>query len=537
MKRQPERLQNELFDLIIVGGGIIGSGIARDAALRGLSTLLVEKEDFACGTTSRSSRLIHGGLRYLRSLQWRLVRYDLKEREILLRIAPHLVRRLPFIIPLPRTETFYRISLPFGLWLYDLLAIDQQAPRWKKFAAAAALELEPALRGIKNLSGAYGYTDCEAGLMERLCLENLLEAAQKGACILNYASATGITKSPSGVMGIEIQDMLTGARYSARGRRVINATGHWADLVWKQFQVKTHHGLRKTKGIHLVTPKLSEKALVLFAKSDGRLFFVIPWEDFSLIGTTDTDYAGDADRVYATAQDVDYLVKETARYFPGFDHSRILYTQAGLRPLVGRENISASATSRAHRILDHASSGFPGLITVLGGKITAHRGIAEEAVDRVCRQLEVSARCITDSALLPGAPAVSLSEKESAAAVYGLPVDTIHHLASIYGSQFTRVLDATQLEPRIKQPVCTGRRDILAQIKWAVENESAVTIADFMLRRSLMGFAADQGQAAVDTVAAEMAGYLKWDSSERQKQIDSYSEFVKLGQMWRNGTS
>jgi glycerol-3-phosphate dehydrogenase len=203
MKRDFDRLQKEQFDLIIVGGGIIGSGIARDAALRGLSTLLVEKEDFGCGTTSRSSRLIHGGLRYLRNFQFKLVRYDLKEREILLKIAPHLVHRIRFLIPLPRGEIFYRLTLPLGLWLYDLLAIGQKAPRWQRLSAAATLKEEPALRQIKELTGAYSYSDCEAGLVERLCLENLIDADRLGACIVNYTSALSLVKSGGAAAGVK----------------------------------------------------------------------------------------------------------------------------------------------------------------------------------------------------------------------------------------------------------------------------------------------------------------------------------------------
>jgi glycerol-3-phosphate dehydrogenase len=533
MNRDLNRLKNEQFDLIIIGGGIIGGGIARDAALRGLSTLLVEKEDFACGTTSRSSRLIHGGLRYLRSFQLKLVRYDLKEREILLKIAPHLVRRLQFIIPLPRTETFYRLSLPLGLWLYDLLAIGQQAPRWQRLSASATLKLEPALRQIKDLTGAYNYSDCEAGMMERLCLENLLDASQHGACILNHASATHLLKSDGRVSGILIQDNLSGNTYPTSGKVVINATGHWADLLWQQFQTPGPETLRKTRGIHLVTQKLSDQALVLFAKSDGRLFFVIPWGDMSLIGTTDNDYHGDLDQVYATAADVDYLVKETARYFPGFDQSRIYYTLAGLRPLVGKENISASATSRAHRIVDHSIAGIQGLITVLGGKITAHRGIAQETVDLVCHKLGIEARCVTDRTPLPGAPSVALNDIESAAAEYNLPVITVKQLVSLYGSQLKKVLELVKLEPRLAAPVCPGRPDILAQIRWAVENEAAMTLSDFMLRRSIMGYAADRGLPAVDNVCREMSAYLGWNAAARQKQLDAYITYTELGQKYK----
>jgi glycerol-3-phosphate dehydrogenase len=533
MKRDFNRLQNEQFDLIIVGGGIIGSGIARDAALRGLNTLLVEKEDFACGTTSRSSRLIHGGLRYLRTFQFKLVRYDLKEREILLKIAPHLVHRMRFIIPLPRSEIFYRLTLPLGLWLYDLLAIGQKAPRWQRYSASQTLKEEPALGQIKELTGSYVYSDCEAGLVERLCLENLIDASRLGGCIVNHSTALNLLKSRGAAAGVKVQDILSGKIYDAHAKIIINAAGHWADLLWQRFETKSPQSLRKTRGTHLITKKLTNEALVLFAKSDGRLFFVIPWGDFSLIGTTDKDYRGSPDSVYANAADVNYLVQETARYFPDFDEGQILYTIAGLRPLVSRENISASATSRAHQIVDHANTGTPGLITVLGGKITAHRGIAQEAVDLVCRKLDVEARCFTHRLTLPGAAPVAPAEIESASIQYKLPASSIEHLVSIYGSQFRRILELAQIEPRLAGPIHPGFPDILAQIKWSVENESAVTVSDFMLRRSSMGYAADRGIPALDPVAQAMAGYLGWNNAERKKQIEAYIDETRLGQLYR----
>jgi glycerol-3-phosphate dehydrogenase len=535
MKRDLNRLQNEQFDLIIVGGGIIGSGIARDAALRGLSTLLVEKEDFGCGTTSRSSRLIHGGLRYLRNFQFKLVRYDLKEREILLKIAPHLVHRIRFLIPLPRGEIFYRLTLPLGLWLYDLLAIGQKAPRWQRLSAAATLNEEPALRQIKELTGSYIYSDCEAGLVERLCLENLIDADRLGACVVNHAAALSLVKAGGTAAGVRVQDVLSGQIYEAKAKIVVNATGHWADRLWEQFETESRQTLRKTRGIHLVTKRLTNEALVLFAKSDGRLFFVIPWGDYSLIGTTDRDYQGYLDKVYASGAEVDYLVKETARYFPDFEESQILFTVAGLRPLVNKENISASATSRAHQIVDHARTGTPGLITVLGGKITAHRGIAQETVDLVCRKMGITADCFTHKMALPGAPAVSAADVKAAALEYKLAETTVGHVVSIYGSQFRKILEIARTERRLAEPICAGYPDIQVQIKWSVENESALTISDFMLRRSQMAYAADRGIRAVEAVARAMAGYLGWNEAERKQQIEAYVAETRLGQMYRRG--
>ena len=314
---------------------------------------------------------------------------DLHEREVLLHIAPHLVNRLAFIIPLLRSEPLYRVSLPFGLCLYDILASGKNLQSRKHLSREKTLELEPALADTQGLVGSYLFYDCQARNMERLCLENTLSAAEKGACILNHSEATGFICENGEVKGIRFRDKIKSQDYSARGRVVINAGGPWASLVQNILNSDHPGKLVLTKGIHLFTRKLSNQALVLFSKSDGRLFFIIPWNSWSLIGTTDTQYSGDPDDVYADKTSVDYLVKETRHYFPGFKEDDIYYTMAGLRPLADSGEKSESNTSRAHRLIDHEKlDQMKGLISILGGKITAYRAIAEEAVDLVCKKIK-----------------------------------------------------------------------------------------------------------------------------------------------------
>ncbi len=529
MRRDFDALAKGVFDLIIVGGGIVGTGIARDAALRGLHTLLVEKEDFAYGTTSRSSRLIHGGLRYLRTLEFRLVWQDLHEREILLTIAPHLVRELRFMIPLLRGKPLYRLTLPFGLRLYDLLATGKSLPSCRHLSQRETLRLEPSLADTEGLVGSYLYYDCAAEFMERLCLENALDAAEHGACVLNHAVMTGLLQNDA-VQGIRVRDVLSGEEYEAKGHIVLNAGGPWADLVWDKLNVGKTDGLRRTKGIHLLARKISNNALVLFAKSDGRLFFVIPWQDYSLIGTTDTDYSGDLDAVNADVSDVNYLLSETRNYFPGFRQEDIHYCLAGLRALVADEGKSASNTSRAHKLVDHERrNGMKGLVSVLGGKITAYRAIAEEAVDLVCRKLGRRVRCSTAHTPLPGAPAVQRQTIEQTAQASGLSGETVTHLAALYGSRFLSVVEYLRADERLGQPISSGCPDILAQIRHAVDEEEALTVGDFLLRRSAVGLGQSQGLDAVETVAQEMGLLLGWSNTERQEQIDDYRALVSLG--------
>lgn len=534
MKRDFKKLQNDNFDLVVVGGGINGTGIARDAALRGLHVLLVEKEDFGYGTTSRSSRLIHGGLRYLRTMQFRLVRQDLREREILLKIAPHLVRRLRFLIPLRHSDTFYRWSLPLALLMYDVLTIGNEVPNRERLSRQRTLEVEPGLDVVQGLAVSYIYHDAQVEFVERLCMENALSAVEKGACIINHAEATSLLRDEKRVCGIQVQDKLTGERYTARGKVVVNAGGHWADQLWDKLNIRSVDRLRRTKGIHLVTKKLSENALVLFAQSDGRLFFVIPWRDYSLVGTTDRDYNGDLDHIYASRSDAGYLVTGLQHYFPQFREDDVYYTMAGLRPLVMKKNSSASDTSRAHKLVDHErQNGIKGLITVLGGKITAYRGIAEETVDLACRKLGFRSPCVTAFTALPGAAAVRTAEMEKAAQDSGVPAETATYLAAQYGSRVYPILEYARKDKRPGQPVAAGSRDILALIKYAVDEEEACTLGDFLLRRTNIGLEADQGLNAVGTVAGEMGALLGWSESEQKRQVEDYRKLAAAGQQFR----
>ncbi len=533
MKRDFSVLTKETFDLIVVGGGIMGAGTARDAALRGLNTLLLEKEDFAYGTTSRCSRLIHGGLRYLGHLDFRLVRQDMRERESLLSNAPHLVHPLAFLIPITRSSE--RVVMPLAMRLYDILSFDKSLPSYHRLSRREALELEPGLQ-LKGLSGAYLYYDCQVPFAERLCLENAISAAEHGAYIANHARVIGVVSSDGVVRGVQVKDVLSGGIYQIPGRMVVNAAGHWADQVYGMLQSYTRQTLRRTKGIHLLVPRISNKAVVLFARSDGRLLFITPWQNYSLIGTTDTDYLGDLDTVHAEANDVAYLLTEVREAFPGIQMDDVFYTTAGLRSLVGSAGKRASNVSRQHRLVDHEKrEGVSGLISVLGGKLTSYRAIAEETVDLACRKLGVKTPCSTLQAPLPGAPAASPEDIEGAAKESGLAGETIAHLNSLYGSRFHQVLDLARSDARGSRSICRHSPDIVAQIWYAVREERALTAGDFLLRRSAVGLAPCQGLDAVETVSREMGRLLGWSMVEQQRQIEAYRSWVALSQQFRAG--
>ncbi len=517
-----------------MGGGIVGTGIARDAALRGLHTLLLEKKDFGYGTTSRSSRLIHGGLRYLRQLEFRLVRQDLREREVLLRIAPHLVRPLPFIIPLARPLD--RLALALGMPLYDLLSLDKSVPSCHRLSRRETLELEPDLE-LEGLVGSYLYYDCQVPFAERLCLENAISAAEHGASVINHAKVTGLLRTGSAVRGVQVRDELSGDVYQAAGHVVVNAAGHWADGLRHMLHSNPTPPLRRTKGIHLVTSQISRNAVVRFARADRRLFFIIPWQGCSLIGTTDTDYTGDLDTVCAEAEDVAYLLAEVHDAFPAATAKDIFYTTAGLRTLVDSRTRKASDLSRQHQLVDHEQKdGAKGFISVLGGKITAYRAVAQEAVDMVCRKLGISAPCRTAEDYLPGAPAVPQERVDTTAQESGLRAEIVAHLATCYGSRFSQVIDMARRDPRGARPICPHHLDIVAQIRHAVEVEGALTLSDFLLRRSAVGLGPCQGLDAAETVAQEMRRVLKWSSDEQRRQVETYRATAALGQRFREKT-
>lgn len=531
IKRNFNALTGETFDVVVAGGGIIGAGIARDLALRGLKTLLIEKDDFAGGTTSRSSRLIHGGLRYLRHLEFGLVRQDMREREVLLHIAPHLVYPLPFLIPV--TQPLESVTMALGMRLYGLLSFDKSLPSRHYLSRRETLEMEPGLE-MEKLRGAYLYYDCQVPFVERLCLENVLSAAEHGTITLNHARLTGMLRKGNSVRGVQVEDTLTGEIYQIATRLLVNAAGPWVDNVLSTLQSRPKPLIRKTKGIHLLIPQICRQAMVLVARTDGRLFFIIPWQGYSLVGTTDTDYSGDPDSVCADAEDVAYLLTAVRQSFPSVRMEDIFYTTAGLRTLIGSSGNRASNISRQHKLTDHEQKdGLSGLISILGGKITGYRAIAREVVDLVCQKLSLKVACQTAEIPLPGAPAVPREKIKQAAQESGLPLPTVTHLAALYGSRYQQVLELLPGDSRGKQPVCPHCPDILAQVWHAVRQESALTLGDFLLRRSFIGMGSCQGLDGVETVAGEMGRLLQWSATEQQRQIETYRAAVALGQCFR----
>lgn len=515
------------FDLLIVGGGMIGAGVARDAALRGLQVALFERADFGGGTTAGSTRLIHGGLRYLERLHLRLVRMDLREREALLRIAPHLVKPLEFLVPLYDRRLAYRWKLELGMLLYDLLSLDKSLPRHRWLTREEVMRAEPHLLA-RGLQGAAAYYDAQVELPERLCLENLIDAREHGAQAFNYAEVTGARHRGGRITGLRVRDVLGGEEVEVGGRLVVNAAGPWLDRVAGRLAPSAPRRVRTTKGIHLACPSVNRRALVLSSPVDGRLFFAIPWLGYTWIGTTDTDFPDEPGQARATVEDVEYLMRSARAFLPGLDPGRIFFTTAGVRALVMDEG-SESAVSREHRVVDEAASGAPGLLSVVGGKITGYRAIAEEVTDLVCRRLGASRPCRTRDTPLPGARTAGLPLPP----VPGVSPATVDHLVALYGSRAGEVLRLAAANPALAQPLAADTPDIAAQVVFAVRAEQCLRVSDFLLRRTRLGFGPDQGVHALLPVAALMASEMGWSDARRDSETEAHRARMARTQAFR----
>jgi glycerol-3-phosphate dehydrogenase len=497
-------LQGEAFDVAIIGGGIIGCGIARDAALRGLRVGLFEKRDFGSGTTSASTRIVHGGLRYLEMLDFRLVRLDLRERETLLRIAPHLVRPLEFFIPFLDGDGTSSLKLRVGLALYDALSFDKSLPSRRWLPPDAARRVDPVLQR-NDVRGAAAYYDARVDSPERLALENALEAEEHHARIVNYCEV--VSAGPR----LRVRDTIDGSEAEIAARVTVNATGAWMEPSTEALLGRRPGRIRTTKGIHIVVPPLVQGAMVVYSKVDGRLLFAIPRAGLTWIGTTDTDFEGDPSEARATRGDVEYLIESVRGLFPALRIEDVLYTTAGVRALV-RQSGRESSVSRMHKVVEGEPVAPPGVISVLGGKITGYRAIAEEVTDAVCRRLGAeNRRAVTADTPLPGARPASRGDTAA-----------IPHLYDLYGSRAADVAALARSTAGLDRRLSPKYPDVAAQVVYAVRAERCVRLSDFLRRRTLLGASDDQGWDAARPAAEIMAPELGWSAARIDEEIEMY---------------
>jgi glycerol-3-phosphate dehydrogenase len=515
-----EQLQRESLDLLVIGGGITGAGIAQDAAARGLKTGLIEKGDFAGGTSSKSSKLIHGGLRYLKQLEFRLTLAAVSERNLLHHLAPSLVTWLPFLIPIYPWMTG-STSLSIGLWLYDALSRFGDGETHRKISPTTALSLAPSLRPEELRSGLV-YRDCQTD-DARLVLTVIKSAAERGTRVANYVQAIGFLKAQGRICGVAAVDQLTGERFEIRTNCVVNATGVWADHLRTKDDPQCDHILFQSKGIHIIIPqaKLGVKAALLFySPRDNRALFAIPADPVVILGTTDTPYEGDVDAPRASVEEAEYILEAANRTFNiTLTKGDIISVYAGVRPLLKEDKAFASDISRKHRIYESDS----GLISVGGGKLTTYRRMAQEVVDRVAKRLNRGGRCMTQEILL-------LPTGDSlAAASMALDPDVLAHLQNAYGMEAKRIIEIASEAPDLKERVVVGLPYIKAEVVYSIRHEMAMTLTDVLSRRMrLVWQDRDHGLGCADEMAQLMASQLGWSQEQTRAQIEAYKQEVEL---------
>ncbi|MEL6776800.1 MAG: glycerol-3-phosphate dehydrogenase/oxidase [Cyanobacteria bacterium J06597_16] len=554
MRNQPtlSELAQERFDLVVIGAGINGAGTARDAAMRGLKTLLIDKGDFG-GAVGWSSRLIHGGLRYLEYFEFNLVRESLRERERLMSNSPHLVHPLQMTIPIYQGSKRGPQLVRLGMVLYDVLSFDKTVPAHRMLGKAPFAQL---FRGVNSdrLVGAAQYFDAQSEYAEQLCLENVLSAQSAGATVLNYASVTRLVQPDEGgsVTQIVIEDTLSGETVELDTHKavLINTAGPWVDQVCERGWQGDHPAplsprplMGGTKGSHIIVDPFpgapTDTALYVEAETDGRPYFIIPWLGKYLIGTTDLRYTTSLDEIKASDEEIDYLLTETNRVLPQAQLSRddVQFTYSGVRPLPYVETSGTkkktSSITRSHIVHDHSKAengGIRNFISLVGGKLTTYRQVGEELTDQTYSKLGVKMpACKTRSQALPGGKDYSAQALVDAVNQYhdALSTDAIRHLFSLYGMRMWDVLSLVTGSPDLARPIQVGLPDIRAQVVYAVETEMARTLVDIGFRRLLLAHRANYGRDALPGVVETLQQHCGWSPQACDLQLQDYQDYLK----------
>jgi glycerol-3-phosphate dehydrogenase len=536
-----DHLALETFDVIIIGGGITGAGLALDAAQRGLKTLLIEKRDFSAGTSSRSTKLIHGGLRYLEHYDFAMVREGLRERAILTRIAPHLAEPFPFLVPIyrqPQRNYSHPLLMRAGMIIYSLLAGSFGPGRHRRLSPAEALQFAPGL-DPQGLDGALLYYD---GLTNdsRLVIEVLKSAHQAGACIINHATASGFLTDEAGQLcGVRIYDNLTKRKLTARTGIVINATGVWMEETLRlpgSHPGRISRTVRPSKGIHLTVSaaRLPVKGAWLIPSLVGhRFYFVVPWEGRVNIGTTDTDYTGSKDDPSATAAEIAEIIGAINAYFPEtrLEMNDVITCWAGLRPLISDPEVkNTTDISRQEEVIESAD----GLISIGGGKLTTYRLMAENGINLAVKRLRERGRLTVRRACQTSISPVCGGELDRTALLalahqladeFEMARATTEHLVFNYGSEAPRVLELLAESEDLRQPLVPGLPVIGAEVLYAARAEMALSITDILTRRTRLAMTA--GREAIPaalTVAEILARELGWNAAERDRQLAEFKQ-------------
>ena len=521
------RLAREDYDILVIGGGVTGAGAALDAASRGLRVALVEMRDFAAGTSSRSGKLIHGGLRYLEQLNFRLVREALSERRLLLDVlAPHLIKPIRFVYPL-RHRIWERAYMGAGLILYDTMGGAGAVPRHRHLSYRKVRELSPGVKG-DHLIGALTFYDAQVD-DSRHTLELVRTAAAHGADVASAVKVTGLIRSGGAVTGAEAMDLETGDTFPIRARHVVNCTGVWTDGLQEMAGGTPSFTIKASKGVHIMVPREKIASEVsLFLRAEDSVLFVRTWGRHWLIGTTDTPWDSTLDSPAATSADIQYLLRNLNRILTvPLTVDDIDGVFVGLRPLVrGREG-ATSKLSREHAI----ESAVPGFTSIAGGKYTTYRIMAEDVIDAAVKSFDGTVPPSTTKSI-PMIGAIGYAEmrkqRDALASRSGLTAGQIDHLLGRYGSLVPELLESVSAQPELARPIDGAEDYLLAEALYAVTHEGALHLEDVLVRRTHISIeTADRGAAAARSIAPVVGAALGWDEARIQEELEVYLERVR----------
>ncbi len=535
-----ERLAQDQFDVLVIGGGITGAGVALDAAARGYRVAVVEKADFASGTSSKSTKLAHGGIRYLPQFDFPMIHEGVVERGLMVRHAPFLVRPQPFVIPVyehmpwpsslpvrPPTDFGLDLVLDIGLWMYDLMAGRLNIGRHKRISAQETLRRAPKLRR-RGLKKALLYYDAQTNDAQ-LTVTVLRTAAQFGAVVTNYTQVTGFTRANGKLTGAVVSDVLTNQELTVSARHIINATGVFAEQVAALTGDESKATVEPSKGIHLVVDRerlrITDTAVVLPETEDGRILYIIPWSARAVIGTTDTG-SGNLDDPQANPDDIAYLMKHVNQYLEvNLTGDDILSVYAGYRPLVKSRGARAAELSRTHVVLQEVN----GMVTIVGGKLTTYRRMAQDTVDVLAKRDGMPISHPTRNLLLTGAIGWRNAKQEIEARSHqlGLAPEVVEHLEFNFGSHARGVLDLIEKDESLRERLVPDLPYLYAEVVYACRAEMAMTLEDVLARRTRIILEdGARGVGVAPKVAALMARELDWSGDQTNAQVERYRALV-----------
>ena len=545
MERFIDNYKGKEFDLIIVGGGITGATVAYEAASRGISVALLEKSDFGAATSAATSKMIHGGLRYLSTFEFSLVRESLKERRVLTNIAPNFVHPVPFLFSIYKNGKTSNSMMKVGMLLYELFSFDKnwlwdkskKMPFHKGVSAKTVKKLIPnAIK--KDLVGAQIYYDCSSHSPERLTLAFIKSAVKSGASVANYTEVNDFIledkEKYKSVKGVIVTDKLSGKRHNIRAKLVINCAGPWADILLDKAKKNIDNQvLRRSEGIHFVTKKLVDKYIFTGETSNGKHFFLVPYRNHTLIGTTDKEYIGKPDDYKVTKKAITELLNDVNQSFGENEkiaYKDILYAYGGLRPLVEDQTEDVYNASRKFEITGEKKNGIIGLITVEGGKFTTSRLLAEKAIDKVLKILDLpKKRSVSKEQYLSTSSIKNFNkfiEEKQKQYLDFLPKQ-IEYLVRSYGTEIDNIFSVTGVNKELLEPLNEDGEN-LAQVLFAIHNEMARTLADILLRRTGIALLGHPGKATIEKVSKLAAKELGWNEQKRKEEIYKMEEILKI---------